>query len=216
MQKAGSTTKMLVISDHGFARFDRAVNLNTFLMQNGFLTLDDPKNIGDDELFAHVDWSRTVAYAIGLNGIYISQEGRELGGIVPAADKRMVAEKIAARLKEFRDPVSGEPVVDEVYFPETAFQGRNLKYSPDLFVGFRRGYRASWKTALGAVPKLSVEDNTQAWIADHCMASNEVPGVILSNREIRAGAPQLWDVTATVLKEFGVQKTAGMIGKEVF
>jgi predicted AlkP superfamily phosphohydrolase/phosphomutase len=215
IQKAGTTTKLLVISDHGFARFDRAVNLNTFLMQNGFLTLDDPKNVGDAELFAHVDWSRTLAYAIGLNGIYISQEGRELGGIVPAEDKRMVAEKIAARLKEFRDPVSGEQVVSEVYFP-TSFQGRNLKYSPDMFVGFSRGYRASWQTALGAVPKLSVEDNTQAWIADHCMASNQVPGVILSNRDISAAAPQLWDVTATVLKEFGVPKGSGMIGKEVF
>src|SRR4029077_4743579 len=188
VQKAGNDTKLLVISDHGFARFDRAVNLKTFLMQTGFLTLDDTKNAGDAELFAHVDWSRTVAYAIGLNGIYISQEGRELGGIVPAEDKRMIAEKIAARLKEFRDPVSGEPVVSEVYFPETSFQGRNLKYSPDIFVGFSLGYRASWQTALGAVPKLSVGDNTQAWIADHCMASNQVPGVILSNREISAGA----------------------------
>jgi hypothetical protein len=48
------------------------------------------------------------------------------------------------------------------------------------------------------------------------MASDQVPGVILSNREIGATAPQLWDVTATVLGEFGVPKASGMIGKEVF
>jgi predicted AlkP superfamily phosphohydrolase/phosphomutase len=214
-QKAGSDTKLLIISDHGFSSWDRAVHLNTFLMQNGFLTLDDPKNVGDTELFAHVDWTRSVAYAIGLNGIYISQEGRELGGIVPAADKQMIAEKIAARLKEFKDPVTGENVVDEVYFPETSFKGSNLKYSPDLFVGFHRGYRASWQTALGAVPKLSVEDNTQAWIADHCMASDKVPGVILSNRKIQAAQPMLWDVTTTILKEFGIPKTPDMIGQGV-
>ena len=216
MQKAGSDTRLIVMSDHGFSRWERAVHLNSFLMQNGFLTLDDPNNVGDAELFAHVDWSRTVAYAIGLNGIYISQEGRELGGIVPAGDKRMVAEKIAARLKEFKDPLNGQNVVDEVYFPEDSFKGRNLKYSPDLFVGFRRGYRASWQTALGAVPKASVEDNTQAWIADHCMASNQVPGVILCNRKINLANPQLPDVTATVLKEFGVPKTSEMIGQSVF
>jgi predicted AlkP superfamily phosphohydrolase/phosphomutase len=216
MAKSGSDTKLMVISDHGFARFDRTVHLNTFLMQNGFLTLDDPRNTGDAEMFEHVDWSRTVAYAMGLNGIYISQEGREDGGLVPEADKQMVAEKIAARLKEFRDPATGESVVDTVYFPETAFRGRNLKYSPDLFVGFRRGYRASWQTALGAVPKLAVEDNTQAWIGDHCMASHLVPGVILSNRKMKLDAPQLFDVTATVLSEFGVPKTSGMIGQSVF
>ena len=69
-----------------------------------------------------------------------------------------------------------------MYFPEEAFRGRNLKYSPDLLVGFRRGYRASWQTALGAVPREVLEDNTQAWIGDHCMASDQVPGVLFSNR----------------------------------
>ena len=38
------------LSDHGFARFDRAVHLNTFLMKEGFLALDDPANVGDEEL----------------------------------------------------------------------------------------------------------------------------------------------------------------------
>ena len=38
-------------------------------------------------------------------------------------------------------------------------------------------YRASWQTGLGAVPKDTVEDNTQAWIGDHCMAAHLVPGV---------------------------------------
>lgn len=110
MQKAGADTRLMVISDHGFARFDRAVHLNTFLMQQGFLALDDPANAGDAELFAHVDWTRSVAYAIGLNGIYVNLEGREDGGIVPPAGKRKVLDQIAARLQEFTDPVSGEHV----------------------------------------------------------------------------------------------------------
>jgi len=185
-------------------------------MQQGFLVLDDPKNVGDTELFTHVDWTRTVAYAIGLNAIYLNLEGRENGGIVPEADRTTVLDKIAARLKEFKDPVNGQNVVDQVYFPETAFVGRNLKYAPDMFVGFRRGYRASWQTALGAVPNATIEDNTQAWIADHCMASDEVPGVIFSNRRIAAANPQLFDVTATILREFGVGKTGDMIGQPVF
>jgi hypothetical protein len=35
------------------------------------------------------------------------------------------------------------------------FKGRNLRVSPDLFVGYHRGYRTSWQTALGAVPQAS-------------------------------------------------------------
>jgi predicted AlkP superfamily phosphohydrolase/phosphomutase len=216
MAKAGNDTTLVILSDHGFARFDRAVHLNTFLMREGLLALDDPSNVGDAELFAHVDWTKTMAYAIGLNGIYLNQEGRENGGVVPEADRRQVLDRIARRLKEFKDPVTGENVVDQVYFPDQAFRGKNLRYSPDLFVGFRRGFRASWQTALGAVPGVSLEDNTQAWIGDHCMASDEVPGVLFSNRKVRAAEPQLWDVTATILSEFGVRKPANMIGQTVF
>ena len=128
----------------------------------------------------------------------------------------MVLDRLARRLKEFKDPVTGENVVERVYFPEDAFRGRNLKYSPDLLVGFRRGYRASWQTALGAVPRELLEDNTQAWIGDHCMAADQVPGVLLSNRQLRTDAPQLWDITATILGEFGVPKADGMIGQSVF
>lgn len=216
MRKAGNDTALLILSDHGFARFDRAVHLNTFLMREGFLTLDDPSNVGNDEVFAHVDWNRTQAYAVGLNGIYLNLQGRENGGIVQQDEKEQVAQKIAARLKEFKDPVTGLPVVGEVYFPEKEFKGRNLQYAPDLLVGFHRGFRASWQTALGAVPKLTIEDNTQAWIGDHCMAADEVPGVLFSNRKFRVNSPRLVDVTATILHEFGVSPTSGMIGEPVY
>ncbi|MEO8597379.1 MAG: alkaline phosphatase family protein [Candidatus Solibacter sp.] len=216
MAKAGTDTPLMVISDHGFAPFNRAVHLNSFLMREGFLVLDDPAKVGDEELFAHVDWSKSVAYAIGLNGIYVNQDGRESSGIVPAADKRQVLDKLAGALANFKDPVTGEQVVERVYFPEHEFAGRNLKYSPDLLVGFRRGYRASWQTALGAVPRDVMEDNTQAWIGDHCMAADQVPGVLFSNRAVRAASPHLWDITATILGEFGVAKTSGMIGQSVF
>ncbi|MEO8371988.1 MAG: alkaline phosphatase family protein, partial [Candidatus Solibacter sp.] len=213
--KAGSDTTLMVISDHGFAPFNRAVHINSFLMHEGFLALDDPSKTGDEELFAHVDWSKTMAYAVGLNGVYVNLEGRESGGIVAEADKRQLLEKLARRLVEFKDPVSGEKVVERVYFA-SEFRGQNLKAAPDLLVGFRRGYRASWQTALGAVPREAMEDNTQAWIGDHCMASELVPGVLFSNRPVRAVAPQLWDITATILAEFGVPKANGMIGQSVF
>jgi predicted AlkP superfamily phosphohydrolase/phosphomutase len=131
-------------------------------------------------------------------------------------DRQLILDKIVARLKEFKDPANGENVVDTVYLSETTFQGKNLKYAPDILVGFKRGYRASWQTALGAVPKDTVEDNTQAWIGDHCMASHLVPGVLLSNRKFAAGQPRLVDIATTILGEFGIANGPGMIGRSVF
>jgi predicted AlkP superfamily phosphohydrolase/phosphomutase len=216
MAKAGADTTLIIMSDHGFARFDRAVHLNTWLMNEGFLKLDDPTKTGDDEVFAHVDWNKTQAYALGLDSIYLNLENREPGGIVSILEKEKIADDISRRLLQFRDPKNGESVVEKVYLPETAYKGRNLAHSPDMFVGFRPGYRASWQTALGVVPKTMIDDNTQAWIGDHIMAANEVPGVLLSNRKIRATEPQLFDITATILSEFGVPKMDGMIGETVF
>jgi predicted AlkP superfamily phosphohydrolase/phosphomutase len=213
---AQPNTELLILSDHGFARFDRAVHLNTWLMQEGYLTLDDPTKTGNDEEFAHVNWDKTQAYALGLNAIYLNLYGRENGGIVSLADKQDLLDELARKLLGFRDPVNGEHVVDKVYFSETTYRGRNLKNAPDIIVGFRRGYRASWQTALGAVPPVALEDNTQAWIGDHCMAADEVPGVLLANRKFRAAHPQMVDVPVTILSEFGVPPVAGMLGQSVF
>jgi predicted AlkP superfamily phosphohydrolase/phosphomutase len=213
---AQPNTELVILSDHGFARFDRAVHVNTWLMQEGYLALDSPANTGNDEEFAHVNWEKTQAYALGLNGIYLNLYGRENGGIVSLADKEDLLEEISAKLLALRDPVNGEHVVDRVYLTEKTYQGHNLRNAPDIVVGFHRGYRASWQTALGAVPPIAIEDNMQAWIGDHCMAADEVPGVLLSNRKIRATRAQMADVPATILSEFGVALAKGMLGRTVF
>jgi hypothetical protein len=48
------------------------------------------------------------------------------------------------------------------------------------------------------------------------MAPDEVPGVLLSNRKFRAAHPQMVDVPATILSEFGVPQAQGMLGQTVF
>ncbi|MBV9507953.1 MAG: alkaline phosphatase family protein [Acidobacteriia bacterium] len=213
---AQPNTELLILSDHGFAPFDRAVHLNTWLMQQGYLTLNNPSHMGDAEEFAHVNWEKTQAYALGLNGIYLNLYGRENGGVVSLADKQDLLDEISQKLLDFRDPVNGEHVIDKIYFADKVYRGRNLKNAPDIIVGFRRGYRASWQTALGAVPAAAIEDNTQAWIGDHCMAADEVPGVLLSNRKFQVGNPEMTDIAATILNEFGVPGTREMLGRMVF
>src|ERR1039457_4211949 len=87
---------------------------------------------------------------------------------------------------------------------------------PDMIVGYGRGYRGSWETALGAVPRAILEDNTDVWIGDHCINAEDVPGVLLSNRAVRAERPSLRDVTVTILGMFGVGAGEGMKGRSVF
>jgi predicted AlkP superfamily phosphohydrolase/phosphomutase len=208
---------VIVISDHGFAHFDRAVNLNTWLWREGFLALDNPFNTSNQASFPHVDWSRTQAYALGLNAIYLNVKGREQNGIVePGAQSDRVASNIAERLRSFHDPVSRRRVVAAVYLPREAYRREPVQPAPDLLVGYAAGYRASWQTGLGAVPMDLIEDNREEWRGDHCIAAELVPGVFVSNRAVRIADPRLADITVTLLAEFGVKPKEGMEGRALF
>ena len=200
---------ILVMSDHGFNSFDRAVNLNTWLWEKGFLALKGPPRGGDDD-FADVDWAKTQAYALGLNGLYLNIAGRERNGILRrGAETEAVMRRLVAELTAYRDPVNGRQVVEAV--PAT-----HAAAGPDLVVGYARGYRASWQTAVGAAPPAILEDNTDAWIGDHCINAADVPGVLLSNRTILARDPSLADLPVTILRLFGGSPDPGMQGRSVF
>ena len=69
-------------------------------------------------------------------------------------------------------------------------------------MGYGPGYRGSWQTALGGVPAAEIEDNNDAWIADHCINPADVPGVLFTSQPMSLDHPRLQDVTAMVLKLF--------------
>jgi predicted AlkP superfamily phosphohydrolase/phosphomutase len=207
---------LIVMSDHGFSEFRRAVHLNRWLMREGYLTLDLPFNTGDEEGFAHVDWPATQAYSAGLNAIYINLAGRERSGTVKPAERDALVDQIVRRLEALRDPQTGGVVVAKAYRARDVYSGEALEGAPDIVVGWNSGYRSSWQTALGAVPHDVFEDNKDEWRGDHCIAAHLVPGVFLSNRKAQARNLRLEDLTVTLLNEYGVPPGPGMSGRAVF
>ena len=162
-----------------------------------------------------MNWSRTRAYSLGLNGLYLNQAGREKNGIVaPGQAAHQLLKEISARLLAARDPESGAPMIADVETMGRSSAGS--KFAPDLVVGYRAGYRASWSGALGAVKSAVVQDNLEAWIGDHCVAASEVPGVLFANRKMRAGSAELKDLTVTLLKFFGIAPPQAMSGRAIF
>lgn len=200
VMRAEPTAELIVLSDHGFAAFDRAVHLNTWLRDQGFLKLDGAP--GDDTTLADLDWQSTQAYALGLNGLYLNLRGREEFGIVERGQQsRELMEKLREQLLELRDPVNGRQVVETVY--ESNPSAENAAAAPDLIVGYAVGYRGSWQTGLGGVPPQEIEDNNDAWIADHCINPADVPGVLFMSRPMHLAHPRLEDVTEIVVDRFG-------------
>jgi predicted AlkP superfamily phosphohydrolase/phosphomutase len=152
-----------------------------------------------------------------LNGLYVNLKGRDRNGIVqPDAQADALIREIKEKLLNVKDPKTRLAVITRVDRAPDVYQGPYSDSGPDLVVGYNRGYRAGWKTILGAFPPDVLEDNTNPWSGDHCMDYTLVPGVLLSNREISAEAPALTDIAPTILSEFGITKPHAMMGESVF
>lgn len=205
LDRLGADDTLIVLSDHGFAPWRRTFHLNTWLKEQGYLTLANPARADDPGFFGNVDWGRTRAYAVGLNGLYVNLRGREMSGAVAPEDRERLAAEIAGKLLQTIDPATGRPAITKVYRREQIYTDAGyFDRAPDLVVGYARGTRGSDETALGGIPPAVFADNTDAWSGDHCMDHEAVPGVLLSNRALRTPAPSLGTVAAAVLAEFGI------------
>jgi len=62
LPKVDNNTTLLVLSDHGFAPYRHSFNLNTWLLNHGYITRKEGASGDPNEPFSDVDWSRTRAY----------------------------------------------------------------------------------------------------------------------------------------------------------
>ncbi len=199
-------TTLIVMSDHGFASLRRNFSINTWLKEAGYLTVRNPNMSNDPGMFVNIDWARTRAYAVGLNGLYINLEGREPNGIVTAEERPALMQEIADKIVQVIDPATGLPAVGKAYQREKFFKDRGeIEIGPDIVIGFAKGTGGSGKSSLGAVPAEMFEDNTEQWTGDHGMDHEVVPGILLTNRPLKQAAPRLQDLAGAILAEFGIE-----------
>lgn len=214
--------KFIVMSDHGFHTFRRGVNLNTWLVQNGYMVFDgqtSPKK-GLEDLFGRgkfwegVDWSRTRAYAVGLGQIYFNLKGREGQGVVsPGAEYNALQKEIADNLVKLKDD-DGTQIFRAIYKRDEIYHGEYLKFAPDLQVGFNDGYRVGWQDTMGGVQRTVVENNNRKWSGDHCATATEISGgVFFSNQRYSTEKPHIMDLGPTILTMLGVAVPQGLDGK---
>lgn len=198
---------IIVLSDHGFNTFRRAVHVNAWLRKNGYLKLKDEQAKSGAALLRDVDWLKTKAYAIGFGAIYVNQIGRERDGIIgPGKETELLKKDIAGKMKLWIDGKYNKPIVRTVYKREEIFSGKHIEETPDIYLGFNIGYRASWQTALGSVPERLIEDNLKKWSGSHLFDPVLIPGVFFSNKKIMKSFPSIYDIAPTILKMVGFKE----------
>lgn len=203
--------RLIVMSDHSFAPFYRSVNLNTWLYENGYVSLFHPYSQNKDTLFENVNWSKTKAYGLGMNALYLNLEGRERYGSVSKLQAPEIIVKLKNELLALKDPLNGINAVSNVLTVKKIYNREDNK-TPDLIIGWNRGYRASWETFLGGFPREVFVNNNDKWSGDHCIDPFWVPAVLLTNKRTTLPKPTLPDITATILAEYNIPIPREMTG----
>ena len=152
---------VIVVSDHGFAPFHTAVNLNAFLTSKGF---DSTK-------------VRAITSGPAVN-VYINLQGREPDGTVSRSEYILLQQQVLEALKEWEDPNStytkreGKRVFDKIYprprsgdLNDPAFGlGTNeviAQDSGDVFATLKEGYNFDG-TQTPVVPRVGDDAATSA------------------------------------------------------
>ena len=225
LQKMPQGTRLMVVSDHGFASFRRGMNYNTWLAKNGYMKLTGEeagrKNLEDlfdqGDFFTNVDWSKTRAYALGLGQIYINLQGREKQGIVkPGAEYQQLVAEIKQKLEAFVDEETGERPVAHVFTRDEAYGTYDPELIPDMIPSNSEGYRVGWQDSLGGIAKTIVEPNLEIWSGDHCSVYPPlVEGILFSNLKLNAQGAYMGDVMPTILALYKVQPPTKLDGRSL-
>lgn len=150
----GAAGHLLLLSGVGGDTVTAHVNVNDYLADIGLL-----ETTGDTRRDGAIAWSETLAYAFGTGQLRVNMRGREPAGAVqPGPEYDAVCEAVIAALQDqWRDPRTGERIVERVLNKSEAFPGEYLFSAPDMIVTFRPGYSASPRACLLQLDGQSVQ-----------------------------------------------------------
>lgn len=218
---------VLVVSPYGCRPFRRAVDLNRWLWENGYLRLragsgafgvDSPLPevvIRRGHYRPAIDWPGTTAHAQGYGQIYLNVKGRDRNGRVAPRAATECKDELRARLLGMRD--GGKPVVAAVNEGGSACAGPRGFCAPDLLVSFAEGYRVSDESVTGGMAAAVIADNKKVVSGDAAsMAAGAVPGLVLANVRLGKKNAGAEDIAPTVLKILGLEPPATMQGHSIY
>lgn len=164
--------------------------------------------------FDEVDWRHSRAYSLGNVGqIHLNVQGREpLGCVAPGTEYDEVREAVIARLAEFRDPETGEAVVEQVFRREEIYHGPHLDRAPDiLFLPRNLEYFGFGEYEFGS--NRIIEP-----VARGISGTHRMNGILLmAGQPIRAGheitGAHIVDLAPTILHLLGLSAPPTMDGR---
>jgi ATP sulfurylase len=208
-------TTVIVMSDHGAKKMDGGITINEWLMNEGYLVLEEKPNGVVPLEKVKVNWAKTRAWGSGgyYGRLFLNVHGREPNGIIPPSEYEKVRDELVAKISAIPDD-KGKPIATKVHKPQQIYRAtKNI--APDLIVIFGDLYwRAVGSIGLNALH--TFENDTGPDDANHAQMGMFIyhdPRRNLGGRELKG--LRLYDIAPTVLTEFGLSVPNDMIGKAI-
>ncbi len=208
-------TSVIMMSDHGAKRMDGGITLNEWLINEGYLVLEEkPQGVVPLEK-VKVNWARTRAWGSGgyYGRVFLNVKGREPNGVIEPSDFETVRDELTEKLMKIPDD-KGRPIPTRVYKPQRIYNdAKNVP--PDLIVIFGDLY---WRAvgSIGLNTLHTFENDTGPDDANHAQHGIFVyydPKRNLGGRELTG--LRLTDLGPTVLSEMGLAIPGDMIGQVI-
>ena len=134
-QEMGDSSRLIVLSDHGFCGLDWEVNAGKWMVDQGMTVL---RSTTPGPPLTNVEWNKTKAYSMIPGRVWVNRRGREPEGIVSPSEADDVLARLRGAAMEWRDP-RGQPVIDQVLIGEEIPGYREGNGIPDALLISKRG-----------------------------------------------------------------------------
>lgn len=211
----GKTVQIMLVSDQGLPTAKHQVNVNTWLWQQGFLTLNEGIHVDAvslqpmQDFLNEVDWDQTQVFSNGMGCIFIhfveTEENSLISGVQWDALRMDVMEKLSG-WKDHRWVTMNDPVVQSLIINDTVKTASvyQMGKQPDFQINFQPAYTVSPLSRSGMIEseKDMIRGIRQPTLAQTYHAQS---GVLISNGKIKLSQnPTATEITPVLYQFFGL------------
>lgn len=123
--KIEEETPLIILSDHGMEAIETNVNINTYLVEKGYLTFgDNPR-----KAYGNIK-CETKAFALEPSRIYLNKKAKYPRGSVTEREEPKLIEELIELFSHLER--NGKKVLTRIYQKNEIYHGKELHEAPDL------------------------------------------------------------------------------------
>lgn len=209
-------TLFISLSDHGFRLGEIDFNINTFLVEKGYMKLKKVEDDKDSEMDQEgnnwfrttwygqkyeVDWSQTQLFisAPGSYGVNYNLKRRQCDGIVKEQEKEKLFQQLRKDLLEVRHPFKDRTLFRDIVKGNEVYKGKSEELAPDILL-----IPEDYSTMVSHHLKMDELFSEPEQKGMHCRDGY----ILFYGNSVQRGKQlsdcQIEDFTPTVLKYFGI------------